>query len=121
MSVFLVMKKREVSKHATRPATFILCTTHPDDVVSVLFTYAEANEHVDVPYELIIGFNQYFTRHMARIVTSAIYRLVDKTIRDFDLHYTIDWWYRTPSDVGAGELLIGIRLCDIREMIEGSV
>ncbi len=121
LSIGAQLNRKEVSLKDTTPATFTLLHFDATAFLDVLETYAHTSENSEYGYRLIIDFNQYFSRGSAQRVTWNLLAATLGAIKNDNLQYTIDWWYRTPSDAGVGPLLIGIRICDIREMVQGLV
>lgn len=113
---------REVSRLHVRPHTFEILKPLfdgrllSDAIMDVLYAYQQVNSTETYPYPIIIKVNK-VTRGAALTYMVSLSMDITYAQREHDFGYAIDWWWRTPSSAGEGELRIGFRVCGIYELI----
>ena len=113
---------REVSRLHIRPHTFEILKSLryglllSDSLMEVLYAYQQANSTETYPYPLVIKMDK-VTRGEALTYMISLSMDIAYAQQHHDFGYAIDWWWRTPSSAGEGELRIGFRVCGIYEMI----
>jgi len=113
---------REVSRLHIRPHTFEILKSLryglllSDSLMEVLYAYQQANSTETYPYPLVIKMDK-VTRGEALTYMISLSMDITYAQQHHDFGYAIDWWWRTPSSAGEGELRIGFRVCGIYEMI----
>lgn len=87
-----------------------------DSIMDALYVYQNANTAETYPYPFVLKYDKITRAHALEVM---IILSLDLTYarKHHDFSYAVDWWWRTPSAVGDGELRIGIRICGIYEMV----
>ena len=114
---------REVSRLHIRPHTFEMVKTilpngniMTDAIMDVLYAYQHVNSADTYPYPLVLKVDK-VTRGQALAFMVSLSMDITYAQQHHDFGYAVDWWWRTPSSAGEGELRIGFRVCGIYEMI----
>jgi len=109
----------EVSRLHIRPHTFELLrmrSSIASAVMDVLYVYQNANDAETFPYPFILKVDK-VTRAQALVLMTILSGEIVYAQNNHNFGYAIDWWWRTPSSAGEGEVRIGMRVCGICEMI----
>lgn len=88
-----------------------------DHIFECLLIHQESTHGLPAPYPFIVMINK-VTRKAAGILVKLLQALIETSPekQKGSLLYTIGSWHRTPSDAGADDLLIELRLCGIFEL-----
>lgn len=114
------IEQREVARKDTAKPTFVMLeelneNRMADNIITALMIYSHANELNTEPYPFTIEVRS-VTRRDARRVMAQLFHHIAYAQTNWDLGYTVQWWWRTPSSAGFGPLWIGIGVSGIYEM-----
>jgi hypothetical protein len=111
------MLQREVAYKDTQKPTFYLQTALFDTidiglaVIECLIIYDQLNR----TYPFIMGIPNVTRHHAMYIISNTAFHL-EYAQANWDLNHTVHWWWRTPSNAGAKDMLIGFGINGIYEL-----